>query len=34
MDHKSTGNRGDCGDKFILLWKKIKWKMIVNLGCI
>lgn len=31
-NHKSTGKRGDCDDKFILLWKKIKWKMIVSMG--
>ncbi len=32
MNHKSTGKRGDCNDKFILFWKKVKWKMIVSLG--
>ena len=31
-NHKSTGKHGERDDKFILLWKKMKWKMIVRLG--
>lgn len=31
-NHKSTGKRSDYCAKFILFWKKIKWKMVVSLG--